>query len=70
MVDVLGIQDLKIGGDVIVAIDGQPIESADDVVRIVSFSLKPKDVAVFTIVRGSERKRIAVRLAERQVPSG
>ena len=70
LVDVLGIQDLKVGGDVIVAIDGQPVESADDVVRIVSFSLKPKDVAVFTIVRGGERKRIAVRLAERQVPSG
>jgi S1-C subfamily serine protease len=70
LVDVLGIQDLKIGGDVIVAIDGQPVESADDVVRIVSFSLKPKDVAVFTVIRGGERKRIAVRLAERQVPSG
>jgi S1-C subfamily serine protease len=70
VVDVLGIQDLKTGGDVIVAIDGQPVESADDVVRIVSFSLKPKDVAVFTIVRNGERKRIAVRLAERQVPSG
>ena len=70
LIDVLGIEDLRIGGDVIVAIDGQPVESADDVVRIVSFSLKPKDVAVFTIVRGGERKRIAVRLAERQVPSG
>jgi 2-alkenal reductase len=69
-VDVLGIQDLKVGGDVIVAIDGQPVESADDVVRIVSFSLRPNDVAVFTVVRNGERKKIAVRLAERQVPSG
>jgi 2-alkenal reductase len=70
LVDVLGIQDLKIGGDVIVAIDGQPVESADDVVRIVSFSLKPNEVAVFTIVRNGERKRIPVRLAQREAPSG
>jgi S1-C subfamily serine protease len=69
-VDVLGIQGLKVGGDVIVEIDGQPVESADDVVRIVSFSLKPKDVAVFTVVRDGQRKRIPVKLAERQVPSG
>ena len=34
------------GGDVIVAIDGKPVNGADDVVRFVSFSLKPKDVAV------------------------
>jgi 2-alkenal reductase len=70
LVDVLGIQDLKIGGDVIVAIDGRPVESADDVVRIVSFSLKPNDVAVFTVVREGQRKKIPVRLAERQAPSG
>jgi 2-alkenal reductase len=70
LADVLGIQDLKIGGDVIVAIDGRPVESADDVVRIVSFSLKPNDVAVFTVVREGQRKKIPVRLAERQAPSG
>jgi 2-alkenal reductase len=69
-VDVLGIQGLKVGGDVIVEIDGRPVESADDVVRIVSFSLRPKDVAVFTVVRNGQRKKVAVRLAERQVPSG
>src|SRR6266540_190778 len=69
-VDVLGIQALKVGGDVIVEIDGQPVESADDVVRIVSFSLKPNDVAVFTVVRNGQRKKIPVRLAERRVPTG
>lgn len=68
--DVLGIQGLKVGGDVIVEIDGRPVESADDVVRIVSFSLKPKDVAVFTVVRNGQRKKIPVRLAERQIPLG
>jgi S1-C subfamily serine protease len=69
-VDVLGIQALKTGGDVIVEIDGQPVRGADDVVRIVSFSLAPNDVAVFTIVRNGQRKKVAITLAERQLPPG
>jgi S1-C subfamily serine protease len=68
-VDVLGIQNLVTGGDVIVAIDGTPVHGADDVVRIVSETLKPKDVAVFTIVRDGHRQKLAVTLAERQLPS-
>jgi S1-C subfamily serine protease len=69
-VNVLGLQGLKTGGDVIVAIDGRPVTSADDVVRIVSFQLKPHDTAVFTIVRDGQQKRIPVRLEERRAPSG
>jgi S1-C subfamily serine protease len=68
-VDVLGIQKLVTGGDVIVAINGTPVDGADDVVRIVS-TLKPKDVAVFTVVRNGQLKRLAVTLGERQLPSG
>jgi S1-C subfamily serine protease len=66
---VLG-RDVLAGGDVIVAIDGRPIRRADDVVRIVSFALKPNDVTVFTIVRAGHRKKVAVTLGERRVPAG
>ena len=69
-VDVLGIRGLATGGDVIVAIDGTPVGGADDVVRLVSFSLEPREVAVFTVVRGGVRKKIAVTLAARQLPAG
>jgi S1-C subfamily serine protease len=69
-VDVLGIRDFATGGDVIVEIDGRPVRSADDVVRIVSFSLKPNDVTVFTIVRNGQRKKVALTLAERRLPAG
>jgi S1-C subfamily serine protease len=56
---------------VIVAIDGKPVNGADDVVRFVSFSLRPKDVAVLTIVKpGGQRKKVAVTLAERRLPAG
>jgi 2-alkenal reductase len=69
-VDVLG-RTVATGGDVIVAIDGRPVNGADDVVRFVSFSLRPKDVAVFTIVRrGGQREKVAVTLDERRLPAG
>jgi S1-C subfamily serine protease len=67
-VDVLGIENLPTGGDVIVAIDGKPVRSADDVVRTVSFSLKPNEVTVLTVVRDGKRKNVPVTLAERQLP--
>jgi S1-C subfamily serine protease len=67
--NVLG-RTVETGGDVIVAIDGKPVNGADDVVRFVSFSLRPKDVAVLTIVKpGGERKKVAVTLAERKLPA-
>jgi 2-alkenal reductase len=55
----------KRGADVIVAIDGQLVRSADDLVRIVSERLEPGQQSEFEIVRGDERKIVAVRLAER-----
>ncbi len=63
--DVLGYRDLCTGGDVIVAIDGKPVRGADDVVRIVSFSLEPGSVATFMIVRAGSRETVAVTLGDR-----
>jgi 2-alkenal reductase len=57
--------EFRKGADVIVAIDGQPVKSADDLVRIVSERLEPGQQSTFQIVRGDERKAIAVRLGER-----
>ena len=68
-VTVLG-REFPTGGDVITAINGQPVSGADDVVRYVSFSVKPGDVAVFTVVRGDNTKKVAVKLTERRIPSG
>jgi S1-C subfamily serine protease len=68
-VDVLG-RTVSTGGDVIVQIDGKPVRAADDVVRFVSYSVKPGDVAVFTIVRGGKEQRVAVKLGARAVPAG
>ena len=62
--EVLGIEFIR-GGDVIVAIDGQTVGSSEDVVRIVTTSLSPGQVARFTIRRGTARREVPVRLGER-----
>jgi S1-C subfamily serine protease len=58
-------QELTVGGDVVVAVDGIPVESADDVVRIVATRLRPGQTAAFTLVRAGVRRTVAVRLGTR-----
>jgi 2-alkenal reductase len=53
------------GGDVILAIDGLSVESADDLVRIVTNRLRPGETAVLSVLRDGRRRPVAVRLAER-----
>jgi S1-C subfamily serine protease len=60
---------VRVGGDAIVAIDGIPVASAQDVVRIVAGRLTPGETARFTVVRGTSRRTVAVTLAARP-PAG
>jgi S1-C subfamily serine protease len=53
------------GGDIIVAIDGLPVTSADALVRIVSERLRPGRIATFSIVRDGHKRTLPVRLTER-----
>jgi S1-C subfamily serine protease len=57
--------DVRVGGDAVVAIDGIPVRSAEDVVRIVSERLVPGETVPFDVVRGSRRLTIRVTLAQR-----
>jgi 2-alkenal reductase len=57
-------QSITSGGDVIVAINGHPVQSADDVVRDVATRL-PGEKITLTIVRGEERKSLQVTLGAR-----
>jgi 2-alkenal reductase len=58
------------GGDVVLAIDGEPVRSGADFVRIVTGSLSPGDAAVFTVLRDGRRLRVVVRPIERPVEPG
>jgi 2-alkenal reductase len=53
------------GGDLIVAIEGQPIGSAEDVVRIITEQLVPGQTIRLTILRGDESLVVPLRLGER-----
>jgi len=53
------------GGDVLVAVDGRPVRSSTDVVRIVSTRLRPGQRSTFTIVRGGKRQNLSVVLTSR-----
>ena len=53
------------GGDIIVAIDGRPIQGAEDVVRAVNQQRFPGDEIELTVLRGNERRELTVTLGER-----
>jgi S1-C subfamily serine protease len=56
---------VTVGGDAIVAIDGWPVRSSEDVVRIVTEQLVPGETARFTLVHGKSRRVVKVVLAAR-----
>jgi len=60
---------VHVGGDAIVAIDGIPVTNSEDVVRIVAGRLYPGEVARLTVVHGTTRRVVKVRLGERP-PAG
>ena len=60
--------DVTLGGDVIVAIGGRPVNGAEDVSRLVTTELLPGEKVVFTVLRGKRRVAVDVTLGNR--PSG
>ena len=64
---------LSLGGDLIVALAGEPVVRADDIARIVAGRLSPGQLVRVTVFRGGTGKRetVRVRLVERPVdPEG
>jgi S1-C subfamily serine protease len=59
------------GGDLIVAIDGLPVKTAEDVVRVVTERLLPGETAHLTLLRGGKKVDVDVVLGERPaIPGG
>ena len=56
---------IRPGGDLIVAIDGTTVQTAEDVVRVVTELLLPGQTTELTVFRGDERRVIRVVLGER-----
>ncbi len=55
----------NVGGDLVVAIAGRQVRSADDLVRVVTEQLRPQQRVMFTVIRDGRRLRLPVTLAER-----
>ena len=53
---------VSVGGDLIVAFAGRPVERAADVARIVTDQLAPGETVSVTVLRGGKGKREVVRL--------
>ena len=53
------------GGDVIVAIDGVPVQTAEDVVRAITEGLLPGQTTRLSILRDDKRLELTVELGER-----
>jgi 2-alkenal reductase len=57
--------DVRIGGDVIVAVDGQPIHGMDDLIVYLVKETRPGQDVTLTVLRAGQRRRIEVTLGER-----
>jgi S1-C subfamily serine protease len=58
-------QQLTIGGDAIVAIDGTPVANSDDVARLVAERMVPGEAAWFTVLRKGHSLIVPVTLGAR-----
>ncbi len=59
------IQGLLAGGDVITAIDGQPIDTFDDLLGYLTTNKSPGDTVVLTVLRDGKSMEITVTLGKR-----
>jgi S1-C subfamily serine protease len=60
-----GIGDLQAGGDVITAIDGQPVTTFDDLLGYLTTNKSPGDTVVLTILREGQTMDVTVTLGTR-----
>lgn len=63
-IDVDGRQ-VDVGGDVVIAIDGHPIESFDDLLVYVALETRPGDTVTFTIIRDGKQIDVDLTLEPR-----
>jgi S1-C subfamily serine protease len=58
-------QQLRIGGDTIIAIDGTPVVNSDDVAKVVAERMVPGEAAWFTVLRHGQTLIVPVTLGAR-----
>ncbi len=56
---------VKVGGDIIVAVNDRPINSLDELLLYMEENTSPGQTVVFTVIRGGETLRLNVTLGVR-----
>lgn len=64
-VSVPGYGNLYKGGDLIIAVDGQPVVLFDDLIRYLTLNKSPGDSVTLTVLRGDEQVDVTVTLGTR-----
>ena len=68
-IDFAGQKDVPAGGDVIVGIEGRPIDDASDLTNLVALR-EPGDEVTLQVLRGDERRDVTVTLGKRPERAG
>lgn len=61
----VGICPENINGDVVVAINGEPITSFDDILAYLEYHTSPDDVVTLDVLRKGEKLKLEMTLAPR-----
>lgn len=61
----VGLVNLKGGGDLIVAVDGHPVKVFNDLLSYLVNNKAPGDTVTLTVMRGSEKVDVEIKLAKR-----
>ena len=59
--------DVPVGGDVVLAIDGQEVQSFEDLLTYIALKTKPGQEVRLTVLRDGREQEVEVRLGEREV---
>ena len=65
-------RSVEVGGDVITAINGQPVRSSDDLLTYITLNTRPDQEVTLTVVRGGATQEVPVRMGVRpaELPAG
>ena len=61
----LGGTPVRVGGDIIVAVDGQSVATGGELRALVENGKHPGDNAAITVLRNGQRQDVSVRLSQR-----
>ncbi|MCS7135759.1 MAG: trypsin-like peptidase domain-containing protein [Nitrososphaerota archaeon] len=64
----IGGQTIKVGGDIIIAMNGIPIKTIEEMLTYLEEKTSPGDVVTFSVIRGSKTVQVSVVLGERSPP--